>query len=223
MPENKHQRDQSRVKIIGHRGARNHWPENSLLGFRKLAKMPVDGVEFDVHLTHAGELLVIHDPTLDRTTNHQGPVAHLPLGARRDVILNASHGEAIPTLEEVLRIFANTSLEVHIELKTDVARSPYDGLEAKAIALIHQLGLAERSILTSFLPQVLAKARKIAPHIRTLSSFDSQSADRMGLAAGLETMLGVSDIIAIERGLLDSHWASIKTLVPGHQIGRAHV
>ena len=57
------------VMIVGHRGGRNLWPENSLSGFRKLAAMPVEGVEFDVHLTGGGELLVIHDPTLDRTTD----------------------------------------------------------------------------------------------------------------------------------------------------------
>ena len=54
------------VMIIGHRGGRNLWPENSLSGFRKLKAMPVEGVEFDVHLTTAGELLVIHDPTLEQ-------------------------------------------------------------------------------------------------------------------------------------------------------------
>ena len=86
--------------IIGHRGGRHLWPENSLYGFRKLLELPVDGVEFDVHLTKAGELLIIHDPTLDRTTDRSGPVADLPAGEHRKVVLKESDGEAIPTLDD---------------------------------------------------------------------------------------------------------------------------
>lgn len=207
------------VRIIGHRGGRNLWPENSLGGFRNLAKMPVDGVEFDVHLSRAGELLVIHDATLDRTTDHQGSVADLPAGSHRDVVLKDSHGEAIPTLEEVLTLFAETPLELHIELKADADGRPYEGLEARAAAVVDRFGLAQRSILTSFLPQVLANVREVAPHIRTLSSFDGTSAERMGLIAGLERMLGVSNIVAVERSLLDRHWDAIRRLIPDHRLG----
>ncbi|WP_375263913.1 glycerophosphodiester phosphodiesterase family protein [Palleronia sp.] len=63
--------------ITGHRGARNLWPENSLMGFRKAAELGCDAIEFDVHLTVAGELVVIHDPTLERTTEGAGEVANL--------------------------------------------------------------------------------------------------------------------------------------------------
>ncbi|MGO8656265.1 glycerophosphodiester phosphodiesterase family protein, partial [Rhizobium ruizarguesonis] len=87
------------VFIIGHRGGRNLWPENSLSGFRKLAQMPVDGVEFDIHLTRSGEVLVIHDPTLDRTTGAHGLVANLRPGESRTLRLKESDGETIPTLE----------------------------------------------------------------------------------------------------------------------------
>ena len=58
--------------IIGHRGARDIWPENSLTGFRGAAELGCDAIEFDVHLTDAGELVVIHDPTLERTTEGRG-------------------------------------------------------------------------------------------------------------------------------------------------------
>ena len=62
------------TKITGHRGARNLWPENSMTGFRNVLDLGVDAIEFDVHLTDAGELVVIHDATLDRTTDRTGPV-----------------------------------------------------------------------------------------------------------------------------------------------------
>ena len=63
--------------ITGHRGARNLWPENSLQGFRNVLELGVDAVEFDVHVTDAGELLVIHDATLERTTDGHGAVRAL--------------------------------------------------------------------------------------------------------------------------------------------------
>jgi len=58
------------TNIVGHRGARNLWPENSITGFRNVFDLAIEVVEFDVHLSDAGELLVIHDPTLERTTDY---------------------------------------------------------------------------------------------------------------------------------------------------------
>ena len=62
------------VFIAGHRGARDLWPENSLLGFRNLCGLGADAVEFDIHQSADGELVVIHDPLLDRTAHDSGPV-----------------------------------------------------------------------------------------------------------------------------------------------------
>ncbi|MGO6985875.1 glycerophosphodiester phosphodiesterase family protein [Rhizobium leguminosarum] len=207
------------VHIIGHRGGRNLWPENSLSGFRKLAQMPVDGVEFDIHLTRAGELLVIHDPTLERTTDADGLVADLHPGEIRTVRLKGSDGETIPTLEEVLAVFKDTSLELHIELKTNADGTPYEGLAAKAAAAVDRLDLAKRSILTSFHSDVLVHIRKVAPHIRTLSSFDSRSAERLGLINGLKLLNECSDIIAVEKSLLAAQWEQITELVPVDRLG----
>ena len=205
--------------ITGHRGARNLWPENSLAGFRNATALGVDAIEFDVHLTRSGEMLVIHDPTLERTTDARGPVADLGPGKHREVSLKDSDGEVIPTLEEVLAVFKNTPLELHIELKTHADGSPYEGLAAKAFAAVERLGLTERSILTSFHPDVLADIRKAAPGIRTLSSFDAKSAERLDLASGLSLMKQCSDIIAIEKSLLQAKWDEITRLVPLDRLG----
>ncbi|HWT57511.1 MAG TPA: glycerophosphodiester phosphodiesterase family protein [Rhizobium sp.] len=207
------------VHIIGHRGGRNLWPENSLSGFRNLAQMPVDGVEFDIHLTRSGEMLVIHDPTLERTTDARGLVADLGPGKHREISLKESDGETIPTLEEVLAVFKDAALELHIELKTHADGTPYEWLAARAFAAIEQLGLAERSILTSFHPEVLADIRKAAPGIRTLSSFDAKSAERLGLTSGLSLMKQYSDIIAVEKSLLQAKWDEIIQLVPLDRLG----
>ena len=207
------------VMIIGHRGGRNLWPENSLSGFRKLAAMPVEGVEFDVHLTGDGELLVIHDPTLDRTTDRSGEVAGLKAGEHRNVRLKDSDGEAIPTLDEVLEIFRDGTIELHVELKSGVGHKLYPGLEAKAAAAIDRFGLAERSILTSFHEEVLEAIGKAAPHIRRLSSFDRNSAHRLGLLSGLDKMLELSDVVAVEKSLLAAEWGTIVGRVPLDRLG----
>lgn len=70
--------------IIGHRGARNVWAENSLTGFRNVLELGVKAVELDLHLSNMGEVLVIHDATLDRATDRNGPVRALsPMRAER--------------------------------------------------------------------------------------------------------------------------------------------
>ncbi|MFA1627473.1 glycerophosphodiester phosphodiesterase family protein [Rhizobium mongolense] len=207
------------VYIIGHRGGRNLWPENSLSGFRKLAEMPVEGVEFDVHLTRSGELLVIHDATLDRTTDYSGPVFDLAPGEHRSVTLKDSDGEAIPTLEEVLEIFKDSALELHIELKADANGDAYPGLERRAANLVDGLKLADRSFLTSFHASVLQTVREVAPHIRTLSSFDRAAAERLGLRSGLEKMEELADIIAVEKSLLATHWDEIASFIPFDRLG----
>jgi len=204
--------------IVGHRGARNLWPENSLSGFRNLTALPVEAVEFDVHLSDAGELLVIHDPTLERTTDRTGPVRALPAGERSKVVLEGSEGEGIPTLEEVLEVFRDTRIELHVEIKSDVDHVPYPGLEARAAAALDAAGVAHRSFLTSFDPTVLRTVRRVAPHIRTLISFHRPSAERRGLEAGLAEAKEVAEIIAVEKSLLAAEWDAITSLVPRERL-----
>jgi glycerophosphoryl diester phosphodiesterase len=205
--------------IVGHRGARNLWPENSLSGFRNLIELGVDAVEFDVHLSEAGELLVIHDPLLDRTTNRKGPVCALPLGERRDVVLAGSEREGIPTLEEVLAVYAPTGLELHVELKDDASGRPYPELPARAAAAIDRHGLASRAFLTSFSTDVLAKVREVAPHIRTLHSFARPAAEAQGLRPGLVRAFAVADVVAVEKSLLAAEWDAITAIVPLDRLG----
>src|SRR5689334_23696331 len=91
-----------KVAIIGHRGARNLWPENSLDGFERTRALGIEGVEFDVHIARDGELVVIHDPTLDRTTEGQGPVADRTAAELAATKLRDGGGAGVPTLDQVL-------------------------------------------------------------------------------------------------------------------------
>jgi hypothetical protein len=90
------------IRIIGHRGGRNLWAENSLGGFRKTATLGVDAVELDLHLTQDGEIVVIHDPFLERTTNGSGAVSDHSLQALTSLRLKETIDETIPTLAQVL-------------------------------------------------------------------------------------------------------------------------
>ena len=101
------------LTVIGHRGAMGLAPENTLLSFRKALELGVDGIEFDVQ-NIAGELLVFHDETLERTTNGKGFLLdHAPQELRQ---LDAGQGERIPTLAEVIELIGDQAF-INIELK----------------------------------------------------------------------------------------------------------
>lgn len=99
---------------IGHRGAAGYEPENTILSFKKALNLGVDIIEFDVQLCKSGELVVIHDYTLKRTTNSRGSVAKKTLTELKK--LDAGKGQQIPTLEESLKAI-NRETKVNIELK----------------------------------------------------------------------------------------------------------
>ena len=204
--------------IIGHRGGRNIWPENSLTGFRKVKDLAVDGVEFDVHLTAAGDLVVIHDATLDRTTEATGPVRNLSKGAYSSVTLRGA-SEAIPDLDSVLALYVGTDIELHIELKDDVNGTPYPGLAEAVLDAIDRHGLGAQSFVTSFSVSVLQAIRKLSPKTRTLNSLHAPLVEKEGLVMALETRLPIADVIAIENTVLRQHWSAITAMVPLDRLG----
>lgn len=191
------------MRIIGHRGARNIWAENSLSGFRNVCGLKVDAVELDVHLSSDGEIMVIHDPLLDRTTDHKGPVGKLDREALRKVKLHDTLGEAVPTLPAVLDLFGPTGIELEIEMKMDAFGRPYPGLLDKVIALVEERGLASRVVLTCFVPEVIEEIRTKAPHMRRLASVDRRSCEAYGgVERTLQRFVDLGCIIAVEQSLL---------------------
>ena len=184
------------VLIIGHRGARNLWPENSLEGFRHTRDLGVDAVEFDVHLARDGELVVIHDPSLERTTEGTWPVADRTAGEL------AAMG--VPGLEAVLDVYAGTSIELHVEIKTDALGRPYEGLEKRLLDVIGRRRLEQQAIVTSFVPEILETVRRLSPPQRVLASLDRRSTELFcGLPAALDRFAVIGNcMIAVEKGLL---------------------
>lgn len=106
---------------IGHRGAAGHAPENTIASFQKALDFKVDGVELDIHQCASGELIVIHDETVDRTTNGNGEVAKMTLAELKT--LDAGKGEKLPTLSELLD-FLDKRIMVMVEIKAQGLARP---------------------------------------------------------------------------------------------------
>ena len=193
-----------KVAVIGHRGARNLWPENSLDGFERTRALGIEGVEFDVHIARDGELVVIHDPTLDRTTEGQGPVADRTAAELAATKLRDGGGAGVPTLDQVLDVFAGSGVELHIEIKTDITGHRYRGLEQRLVDVIVRRKLQDTAILTCFAPKALEIVHGIAPPQRLLASVNQRSADAMGgLDKALDRLVALGDcLVAVEKGLL---------------------
>jgi glycerophosphoryl diester phosphodiesterase len=136
--------------IASHRGGALLWPENSRIAFENTARLPVEQVEFDVHPTRDGRLVVIHDDTLDRTTDGKGPVAARDWPALSQLVLKGTGGQRMLLLDEVIEIFRPTPIVLRIEIKCGPDRAPYPGHAARVAAAIRQAGMLERSVFTSF-------------------------------------------------------------------------
>lgn len=152
--------------IIGHRGAAGEAPENTLRSFQLAFEQGADAIELDIHLSADGELVVIHDHTIDRTTNGTGAVADLTLSElkRYDAggwFHEQFAGEQIPTLLEVFEIVPKDRM-VNIEIKAKTGGS----LEAKLIALLRRTGMMEQAVVSSFNHKVLKHLKQIAPEVK---------------------------------------------------------
>lgn len=159
------------AKVAAHRGGALLWPENSLQAFRNALALGADFLELDVHLTRDGEVMVIHDATLERTTTATGAVGAARLadlgGARLRGPDGAVTEEPIPTLARVLDLLRPSFAELLLEIKVDAARRPYVGIEEKTLALVNAKGLRERTVVMAFEPDTLRRVRALDAGIRT--------------------------------------------------------
>lgn len=169
------------VNIIGHRGAPTEAPENTLASFRRALELGVAAVELDVQLTRDGRLAVIHDETLDRTTNGRGPVADFTLAELQK--LDAGNGEPIPALEEVLEL-ARGRAHLAVELKQPEAAPALLKVFRK-----HQ-AFAAAHVISFWHPAVKAM-KEAEPRLRTGVLLVGCPVDPAGLAhaAGADTLV----------------------------------
>ncbi len=177
----------ARPLILAHRGASAYAPENTMAAFRLAHELGADGIEFDVQLTRDKIPVVIHDDTVERTTNGAGRVAALTIAeiARLDAGAwkSANYvGEPIPTLAQLFDGLADwlrptgrvSPCLLNLELKTE--RFFSDGLERQVMNVIARYGLQERILLSSFSPFALRRARALRRDIPRGLLYDSTMA-----------------------------------------------
>lgn len=177
--------ESERCLVIAHRGASAAAPENTLAAFRLAADQGADGIELDVQATADGHLVVIHDATIDRSTDGMGAVAALTLSQVRRCdagrkFAPAFAGERVPLLAEVFEAVGSRLL-IDVEVKAA-------GIEARLVDLIRRMEMTQSVLISSFAMQVVARIRDLAPEMPAgllqLASHP-QVAVRLGAAAYL--------------------------------------
>lgn len=157
------------TEIASHRGGALLWAENSRLAFENTAKLPVEQVEFDVHPTRDGRLVVIHDETLERTTDGKGPVCEQDWADLSKLILKGSGGQRMLLLDELMEIFRPTNIVLRLEIKTGPGRVPYPAAHvAKVVAAVKAGGLLDRTVITSFQLGTIAETLRHGKPMRSV-------------------------------------------------------
>jgi glycerophosphoryl diester phosphodiesterase len=179
----------TRTLIAAHRGGLFLWPENSARAFRETARLAVEQAECDVHMTADGEVVVMHDATLDRMTDTPGPVVARSAAQFARTRVRGTDGEAPPTLAEYLAILGASPVAPRIEIKGDAQRLPYPGIVARTLAHLDASGQRGRTWVIGFNADTMAEAHA--------------AGGLAGVAWLLEiptlTDLGVDGVIAVAR------------------------
>lgn len=155
--------------LAAHRGGAQLWPENSLLAFRNAIALGADFLEFDVHLSRDGQVVVIHDPTLERTTTGTGAVSDRTLAELRTLRLKGRDGktteEPVSTLDDVAQLAAPTPVRLLLEIKVDARGGRHPGIEEKALAILDSHGMAARTIVMAFQEETVRRIRTLRPEV----------------------------------------------------------
>ncbi|MDP6688012.1 MAG: glycerophosphodiester phosphodiesterase [Alphaproteobacteria bacterium] len=195
--------------IIGHRGACGHAPENTLASVRAAAALGVKWVEFDVKLSADDQMIILHDDSLERTTNGSGAAAErrladiqaLDAGSWFDA---AFRGERVPTLDDYISLLRDLGLGAVVEIKPTPGREVETGQRVAAHLAAHWPGDLPAPLLCSFKPASLAAARAAAPALERAMLLSSPGddwhriAEQVGACAVHCNHLNLSKIRAVE-------------------------
>jgi glycerophosphoryl diester phosphodiesterase len=158
------------VKIIAHRGNKRYTPENTMAAFISAASYPIDGIEFDIQWTKDQVPVVIHDPSIDRTTNGRGAVRSFTLQELKQFDAGRSfqesfRGEKIPSFAEVLNWAKDLTLDLHVELKQQPDH-PSVFVES-CLHEIEKYGLTDRVVLSTFYHSYISEIKRQNLNIKT--------------------------------------------------------
>ena len=177
--------------IIAHRGGALLWPENSRAACRGAVGLGVDEIQIDVHATLHGELVAIHDSSLDRTTDASGPVAAVSPNAKAGIKLNVTR-ESLPLLEDLIGIIKPSPSRLRIELKRNLAGEPSGAMPVLLTDLLQRKQMLERTIISAFaLEDVLSSMHIPAAHHVWLLSTAYLAAHTPAQALGVATARGI--------------------------------
>ena len=153
------------MRLWAHRGCSQRYPENTLIAFEKAAAIQnLIGIELDIQLTKDGEIVVIHDERVDRTTDGTGFVRDYTLSDLKKLKIDAGENplQSIPTMSEVFDLLEaqlKSGMKLNIELKNSVY--PYDGMEEKIVEMVHKRGLQTAVVYSTFYAESLKKLKAI--------------------------------------------------------------
>jgi glycerophosphoryl diester phosphodiesterase len=175
--------------IFAHRGASAYAPENTLAAFELAVRQGTDGIELDAKLSADGQVVVIHDQTVDRTTSHSGTVRQFDLATLRTMDAGshfdvAFRGEPIPSLDEVLE---SVGQQIFINIELTNYASLTDDLPERAAQLVKRHNLGQRVLFSSFNPMALRRVRRQLPD--TPISMLALAGGKGALARGLMARL----------------------------------
>ncbi len=163
------------IALVAHRGGAALAPENTLAAFRKGLDLGADFLEMDVHLTQDGIPVVIHDPTIDRTTDARGIVGNMTLEQLQSHNAAAkfpggwSGKEPAPTLAQVLDLAKGSTVRLEIEIKVSADNRPYPGIEQKVLDEVSARGMLDRVRLMAFEFDTLSQIRALNPRVQTVA------------------------------------------------------
>lgn len=186
----------ARTEIASHRGGAFLWPENSPLAFRNALALPAEQLELDVHLSADGVPAVMHDATLDRTTDGSGAVRAKTMAELRRVRLRGTGGEGVPSLEDAATLVRDAGKVLRLEIKADGEGRPYPAVVAACLSVLDGLGMRGRTVLMSFQPATVAEAAAAGGFRRAVLLLDGRPWRGMGAASavGLARACGAQEI-----------------------------
>ncbi len=171
------------VLIIGHRGASEYEPENTISSFKKAIDMDADGVECDVRLTKDKKLAVIHDATVDRTTEGKGEVKGFKLKELQEL--------GLPSLKEVLELIKPTGKLILIEIKEP-------GTEKTIVELVKKSKMESQAVIVSFFSESIKKAKKLGKKIKTGYIFSRPTPIQVALDVKADFLVPRYDLVNVE-------------------------
>ena len=187
--------------VIAHRGASGNAPENTLAAFERAVALGAGFIETDLHLTRDSRFVVIHDPTLERTTNGHGNVRDITLAEIRKLDAGMWFdrefmGQQVPTLEEVLEFGAKHDVIFYLELKYEAAW----GMHHSLMGALQKSGAAARSIVISSSESTLAALRQVDSAAMMGLIFEEANQDyaKAGIELGVRQLCPKFDLVSSE-------------------------